>query len=122
MIHLRLNLIALLLFLQALVAYPASAEIRQVDGNLWLNSSVAERQAYLIGVANIVQVHQALQRRHGRSTEGAPIDRILAAMDANSVKTVADNITAWYESNRDKRGMPVLGLIWLRFVETTRTR
>lgn len=120
--YLRPSLLALCLFLQALVAYPASAEIRQVDGDLWLNSSAAERQAYLIGVANIVQVHQALQRRHGKSTEDAPINRILKAMDANSVKTVADNITAWYENNRDKRGTPVLGLIWLRFVETTRTR
>jgi hypothetical protein len=119
MIYKRATVMVLCLLFQGLLALPASAEIRQVDGNLWLNSSVNERQAYLIGVANIVQVHQALKRKRGEIVDDAPINRILSAMDVNSIQTVEKNITAWYETHRDKRGTPVLGLIWMRFVEAS---
>ncbi|MBL8658788.1 MAG: hypothetical protein JNM75_03415 [Rhodospirillales bacterium] len=119
MIYKRTTIMVLCLLFQGLLALPASAEIRQVDGNLWLNSSVNERQAYLIGVANIVQVHQALKRKRGEAVDDAPINRILAAMDANSIQSVEKKITSWYETHHDKRGTPVLGLIWKQFVEVS---
>ncbi len=106
-----------LIFQGLLLISPASAEIKQVDGDLWLNSSPAERRAYLVGVANVIQVHEALKLKRGEATEDAAIVQMLKAMDANSIETVMENIDAWYESRPDQLGTPVLGVVWLRFVE-----
>lgn len=96
---------------------PASAEIRQVDGNLWRASSVDQKQAYLIGVANVIQVHQALALRRGQIADDAPIIRILQAMDESSIQTAVDKIDAWYAARPDQLGTPVLGVVWLGLVE-----
>jgi hypothetical protein len=112
--------VALLLMVQGvLFASWAAADTRQVDGNLWLRSSEQERRAYLVGVANVMEVHEALELRRGETTEDAPMIRMLRAMDASSIEGVMENIDAWYESRPDQLGTPVLGVMWLGLVEAT---
>ncbi len=98
------------------VSAPASAEIRQVDGTLWKASTVEQKQAYLVGVSNLLTVNQAYQVKKGMVDANAPLTRYLASTDAHSIPAIQEKIDSWYASNPDKLGTPVLGVIWLGYV------
>ena len=95
----------------------AHAEIRAVDGNLWSASSIAEKRAYLIGIANTVAVNRALQVKHGNLDAEAANNRIAAALDAGTIDGAIDRIDAWYTANPSRKDAPVMGVIWLSMVK-----
>ena len=99
------------------MAAPAQAELRVVDGNLWAASSVAEKRAYLIGVANAVAVNRALQAKRGTLDPKAANNRIEAALDAGTIDRAIDGIDGWYADNPGRKDAPVLGVIWLAMVK-----
>lgn len=95
----------------------AHAELRVVDGNLWAASSVAEKRAYLIGVANTVAVNRALQVKRGQLDEQSPNNRIEAALEAGTIDRAIERIDAWYKANPSQTSAPVLGVVWMSMVE-----
>jgi hypothetical protein len=95
----------------------ARAELRAVDGHLWSASSVAEKRAYLIGIANAVAVNRALQAKRGTVDPQSPNNRIEAALDAGTIDGAVDRIDDWYKANPDQKGAPVMGVIWLSMVK-----
>jgi hypothetical protein len=96
---------------------PAQAELRVVDGNLWAASSLDEKRAYLIGVANAVAVNRALQVKRGTLDRNAPNNRIEVALDAGTIDRAIDRIDGWYSANPQRKDAPVLGVIWLEMVQ-----
>jgi hypothetical protein len=96
---------------------PAQAELRVVDGNLWAASSLAEKRAYLIGVANAVAVNRALQQKRGTLDRNAANNRIEMALDAGTIDRAIDRIDGWYTANPGRKDAPVLGVVWLEMVK-----
>jgi hypothetical protein len=99
-----------------LSAAPASAELRVVDGKLWKASSIDEKRAYLIGVANTVAVTRALNARHGGDDPAGAIGRIDTALDAGTINLAVEQVDDWYEANPSREDAPVLGVIWMKLV------
>jgi hypothetical protein len=95
----------------------ARAEIRAVDGHLWSASSVAEKRAYLIGIANTVAVNRALQVKHGNLDAQSANNRIAAALDAGTIDRAVDRIDAWYAANPARKDAPVMGVVWMSMVK-----
>ena len=95
----------------------AHAELRVVDGNLWASSSMGEKRAYLIGVANTVAVNRALQVKRGHVDMQSPNNRIEAALDAGTIDRAIERIDAWYKANPSQKSAPVLGVVWMSMVE-----
>jgi hypothetical protein len=95
----------------------ARAELPVVDGNLWSASSMAEKRAYLIGVANTVAVNRALQAKKGGLDPQAANNRIEAALGAGTIDHAIDRIDAWYTANPSRKSAPVLGVVWLSMVK-----
>ena len=111
-------LVAVVLVIACLgFAAPAQAELPVVDGHLWAASSLAEKRAYLIGVANTVAVNRALQTRRGKLDPNAPNNRFEKALDAHTIDRAIDRIDDWYADNPGRKGDPVLGVIWQRMVK-----
>ena len=98
------------------VSHLAQAELRVVDGNLWASSSLAEKRAYLIGVANTVAVNRAIQVKHGKLDPQSANSRIDAALDAGTIDRAVDKIDAWYAANPSRKDAPVLGVVWMSMV------
>jgi hypothetical protein len=115
----RVPVIAALLLTMAAsgLASVARAELPVVDGNLWSASSMAEKRAYLIGVANTVAVNRALQAKKGNADPQAANNRIEAALDAGTIDHAIGMIDAWYAANPSRKGAPVLGVVWLSMVK-----
>ena len=99
------------------VTAPAQAELRVVDGNLWAASSLAEKRAYLVGVANTVAVNRALQAKRGTLDRNAPNNRIEVALDAGTIDRAIERIDGWYGANPGRKDAPVLGVIWMAMVQ-----
>jgi len=95
----------------------AHAELRVVDGNLWSASSMAEKRAYLIGVANAVAVNRALEAKRGQVDPQSANNRIEAALDADTIDRAIARIDAWYSANPSQKGAPVLGVVWMSMVK-----
>ena len=98
------------------LAAPAQAELPVVDGHLWAASSLAEKRAYLIGVANTVAVNRALQTKRGKLDPNAPNNRFEKALNAGTIDRAIEQIDDWYSDNPGRKGDPVLGVIWQRMV------
>lgn len=105
--------------LALMVASPAQAEVPQIDGNLWKDSTTAQKQAYLIGVANVLSVNRAIQVKKGTVDESAALNRYSRAADAQSIEALQARLDSWYSANPDKLDTPVLGVIWLGVVKAS---
>ncbi len=109
-------LILLLVFAPGLAA-TAFAEMGQIDGHIWQASSLDEKRAYLVGVANVVAVGRALQIENQSLDPDAPLNRIAGAFDGVSIDTAIARIDSWYDTARDRRDTPVIGVLWLGLVK-----
>jgi hypothetical protein len=114
------SLIAASSFAIAVVASsvtPALAQIPIVDGKIWAASSLDEKRAYLVGIANMADVIRALQAKRGTLDKDAPGNRIAGALDMNSINQAITKIDQWYAANPSRANAPVLGVIWLGIVK-----
>jgi hypothetical protein len=96
---------------------PAVARINQVDGNVWRASSLDEKRAYIVGVANTVDVHHELQIRRGTLDPEAPLNRVFDVFDQGTIDNAIERIDNWYGADPARLDTPVLGVVWLGLVE-----
>lgn len=89
------------------------------DGRVWVESSEAEKEAYLVGVGNMMTVEFIVQEKAGTppTDEQSSIRRWWNAVGSASVKDVKARVDAWYAANPDKLSEPVLVVMWNEYVE-----
>lgn len=107
----------------ATVAMPALAQSKNdelvVTGNDWMNSSVAERKAFLAGVANMIMAEGAYAKRNNQATP--PVSaQIINATQTAKIGDIEARITRWYERNPGKASTPVMVVVWQDIVKGTR--
>lgn len=82
-----------------------------VDGNDWTNSSARERQAFLVGVANMIIAETAGARAAKRPV--SPVaDGITKGVSDLSLPQIEGRITQWYRANPSRMATPVMTVIW----------
>jgi hypothetical protein len=101
----------------ALVAGPARAdEVPLVNGTHWTQSTAEQKKAYLIGIANVVQVELA----YGASTPvpdaQSLVPRLARGLKGQTLDTVRDALDRWYAAHPDRLQRPVLETIWFEMV------
>lgn len=82
-----------------------------VDGTDWMESTSIQRQAFLVGIANMIVAETAWAKRHGAVTP-AVSEKITAAVSDMTLDEIEARISRWYEANPDRMGMPVMGVVW----------
>jgi hypothetical protein len=82
-----------------------------VDGTDWTESTRIQRQAFLVGVANMIIAETAYARRHGAATPPVS-EEITAAVREMRLAEIEARISHWYEANPDRMAMPVMGVLW----------
>jgi len=83
-----------------------------VTGEQWTTSAPAVKKAYLVGLANIVQVDAAYSSRNPPSDAQSFIPRLAKGMQGQTLDSVSSSIDKWYAANPDKLKRPVLDIIW----------
>jgi hypothetical protein len=101
----------------AMVAGNAQAqEIPLVNGDLWSKSTEQVKKAYLVGVANVLQVEVAYQATNKPTDGQSLVAREVKGLQGQTLDSVRSKLDAWYAANPDKLQRPVLETLWFEIV------
>ncbi len=91
-------------------------EIPVVTGELWTQSSEQVKKAYLIGIANAVQVEAAYQGTTPPTDAQSTVPRLVKGMKGQTLDGVRTGLDSYYAKNPDKLQRPVIETIWFEMV------
>jgi hypothetical protein len=110
-----------LLFLAALALTVAcnsvrAQEIPLVTGALWTASTAEVKKAYLVGIANTIQVEAAYEGTNPPPDGQSIVPRVTRGMKGQTLDGVREALDRWYAANPDKLQRPVIETIWFEMV------
>lgn len=94
----------------------AADELPLVDGTQWTTSAPEVKKAYLIGLANAMQIDRAYQAESSRAS--ADDFSLIAAkgMQGQTLDAASVTLDKWYAANPDRLQRPVVETIWFEMV------
>ena len=91
-------------------------EIPLVTGAIWTASSEPVKKAYLVGIANTIQVETAYAAANPPSDGQSIVPRAARGMRGQTLDGVREALDKWYAANPDKLQRPVIETIWFEMV------
>ncbi|HTQ00058.1 MAG TPA: hypothetical protein VMN56_12070 [Casimicrobiaceae bacterium] len=91
-------------------------EVPIVTGDQWTTSSNDLKKAYLVGIANLLQVEVAYFGSNPPNDNQSFVPRLARGLRGETLDSVRDKIDRWYASNPTRLSRPVLDLIWFEIV------
>ena len=91
-------------------------EIPIVTGALWTTSSDQVKKAYLVGIANAIQVEAAYEGTNPPPDAQSIVPRLAKGMKGQTLDSVREGLDKWYAANPDKLQRPVIETIWFEMV------
>jgi hypothetical protein len=87
-----------------------------VTGEIWTTSSEHLKKAYLIGIANAIQVETAFEGANPPSDAQSLVPRLAKGLKGQTLDSVREGLDKWYAANPGKMQRPVIETIWFEFV------
>ena len=112
----RSTLAAMWLTLTVVAGSAQAQEVPVVSGDLWTKSAPEVKKAYLVGIANVIQVETAYQAANAPSNAQSLMPRANKGLQGKTLDSVRDQIDRWYAANPDKLQRPVLETIWFEVI------
>ena len=91
-------------------------EIPIVTGEHWTKSTDQVKKAYLVGIANAVQVESAYEGTNPPPDAQSLVPRLTKGMKGQTLDSVREALDKWYAANPDKLQRPVVETIWFEMV------
>ena len=91
-------------------------EIPLVTGVLWTQSTDPVKKAYLVGIANTIQVEAAYEGTNPPADGQSIVPRATRGLKGQTLDSVRDGLDKWYAANPDKLQRPVIETIWFEMV------
>jgi len=102
--------------LMALCGVARAQEVPVVTGEHWTKSSEEVKKAYLIGIANLLQVENAYFGANPPSDAQSFVPRMARGLKGATLDSVRTGLNDWYAKNPDKLQRPVLEVVWFEMV------
>lgn len=102
--------------LMALRGVARAQEVPVVTGEHWTKSSEEVKKAYLIGIANLLQVENAYFGANPPSDAQSFVPRMTRGLKGATLDSVRTGLNDWYAKNPDKLQRPVLEVVWFEMV------
>jgi hypothetical protein len=100
-----------------LVAGAANAdEVPIVTGEHWTKSSDELKKAYLVGIANVLQVEHAYEAGTPPTDKQSLVPRMAKGLKGQTLDSVRERLNRWYAAHPDQLQRPVLETIWFEIV------
>ena len=109
-------LAAALVALTMVAGVAAADEIPLVTGEQWTTSTEQMKKAYLIGMANVVQVEMAFAEGNPPSDSQSFLPRLVRGLKGQTLDSVRQAIDAYYASHPDRLQRPEIDTIWFELV------
>jgi len=93
-------------------------EVPIVTGEHWTKSSEQMKKAYLVGVANVLQIETAYEGSNPPTDAQSMVPRFVKGLKGggHTLDSVREGIDKWYAANPDKMQRPVIEIIWFEMV------
>ena len=104
------------LLLAAVCGAVRAAEVPLVTGEHWMKSSEEVKKAYLIGIANFVQVENAYEASNPPTDAQSIVPRAVKGMKKQTLDSVREGLNKWYAGHPDQMQRPVIETIWFEMV------
>ncbi len=114
--QLRVGLMAACMALAVVAGSARAQEVPLVTGAHWTQSTEQMKKAYLIGIANAVQVEIAYEAANPPSDAQSIMPRLAKGLKGQTLDSVRDGLDRWYAANPDKLQRPVVEIIWFEVV------
>lgn len=89
-----------------------AAEIPVVTGEQWTASSAEVQKAYLIGIANLIQVETAYYADNPPTDAQSFVPRLAKGLRGQTLDSVREGLNRWYAGNPDQLQRPIIETIW----------
>ena len=111
---LKLRMAMFPVFVAAAFAWGSAGadEVPLINGQHWTQSTEQLKKAYLIGLANVMQVDTAYQAGNAPSDAQSVIPRFARGLKGQTLDSVREGLDRWYAANPDKLQRPVIETIW----------
>ncbi len=91
-------------------------DIPLVTGEHWVKSSDQMKKAYLVGIANVLQVETAFEGANPPPDAQSVVPRFVKGLKGQTLDTVREGLDKWYSANPDRLQRPVIETIWFEMV------
>jgi len=91
-------------------------EVPLITGEHWIKSSEQVKKAYLVGIANIVQVETAYAGSNPPAEAQSVVPRFAKGLKGHTLDSVRDALDGWYAAHPDRLQRPVIETIWFELV------
>ncbi len=91
-------------------------EVPLVTGEHWTKSTDQVKKAYLVGIANVLQVEAAYEGTTPPSDTQSVVPRFVRGLKGQTLDTVREGLDKWYAANPDKIQRPVIETVWFEMV------
>ena len=108
--------VAACIALWAACGVASAQEVPLVTGEHWTKSTPEQKKAYLIGVANVIQIEAAYQATNPPTDAQSVVPRAVKGLKGHTLDTVRDGLDRWYASHPDRMQRPVVETIWFEMV------
>ena len=115
-IHVRAALLAACTMLAVAWGSVHAQEIPVVTGEHWTKSSDQVKNAYLIGIANAIQVEQAYEGANPPPDAQSIVPRLAKGLKGETLDSVRNGLDRWYAAHPDRLQRPVIETIWFEMV------
>jgi hypothetical protein len=115
-LQLRMGMLAVCMSVATAWTSAHAQEIPVVTGALWTASSEPVKKAYLVGIANAIQVEAAYEGTNPPSDAQSIVPRLAKGMKGQTLDSVREGLDKWYAANPDKLQRPVIETIWFEMV------
>lgn len=113
----RRALLALAFLVLSLASFGVRAqEVPIVTGEHWTKSSADLKKAYLIGIANLIQVELAYFGSNQPSDAQSFVPRMARGLKGQTLDSVQTKLDAYYAANPAQQSRPVLEVVWAEIV------
>lgn len=112
-LQLRAAIVAACMVLVVAWGPARAADVPVVTGEHWTKSSEEQKKAYLIGIANLLQVETAYFGANPPTDAQSFVPRFAKGLQG---ETLDSGLDKWYAANPDRLQRPVLETIWFQMV------
>jgi hypothetical protein len=86
-------------------------------GEHWMNAADNGKIAYLLGIANVLDVEQAIQGDTPPADDASLVPVMMRGLNGMSLRQVSEALDRWYADNPNQLGRPVLETIWFEIAK-----
>jgi hypothetical protein len=99
-----------------------SDEVPLVTGEHWTQSNEQVKKAYLVGIANALQIESAYQGSNPPSDAQSLVPAATVGLKGQTLDSVRATVDAYYSSHPNDLRRPVFEVIWMNVVVPGRAK